>query len=1050
MQKELIQDLPDLQIIAESQYTWHIKDYNAFESNKKRYESEIWEADGYKWRMLLFPFGNSVDNQLALFVEAIKPDDISEDDWYVCAQFGLAMWNPSHPEVHTRNSAFHRFNSDETDWGFNKFHEWRKLFQYDENLGGIIADGSSVNITAYVRVLKDPTGILWHNFEKYDSRKVTGYVGLKNQGATCYMNSLLQSLYFTNVFRKAVYQIPTEKDVPSDSVPLALQRLFYALLTEPDSVSTSELTRSFGWDSMESFMQHDVQEFNRVLQDHLERKMKGTAADGILTELFVGKMKSYIKCVDVDYESSRSEDFWDIQLNVKGCKDIRESFQTYIQEEIMDGENKYFAEGYGLQAAKKGVIFQSFPPVLHLQLKRFEYDFRRDVMVKINDRHEFPLEIDLTEFLAQDADQSQTCKYHLHGVLVHSGDLHAGHYYALLRPEIDGFWYRFDDDRVTRATLKEVFEENFGGDYGPEVNGTQGVRNPYTRQYSTKRSMSAYMLVYMREEARPKLLAPVVEEDIPAHLRLRIEEEKKTNERKKQELSERHLYMHVVVVTLYAFQSFNGFDLAPVELQDKEGVHVRRILKDTKLPDFKEELSNSLDLNPNHVRLWAMVNRQNKTVRPDGPLDEASDITMEQIREKHAAKSLDLRIWLEISDEIGLAETEPPSSFIPDPLKDTQSTDPNTPETLEHPPIEGALPLKQIVWPTASPTSNNMLIFLKVYDPARQVLQGATYTYVSRFDKVQELVTIINQFMQWSPDTQLNLYEEIKPSMIEPMKLKSTFQQSEIQNGDIICFERALTDAQILEITAHGGFATAVSYYEFLDNRVVITFKPRSPNQPVTKSFDLALHRLMNYDAIVSALGKALEIEPTYLRMWSSTPVSGKLRNPIRKTGTTTLQNIIQPSYYPAQSQIIYYEVLEMTLQEFEQKKPVRVTWLTDGVSKEVVLELLINKFGNIRNMVQAIIEKLNLDPNLADSIRLWDAKEGRINRIFPLDHHIITLPETGNIYAEIIPKDETNSSEEDFRCYVLHFHKEPNRAHGIPFLFFIRPVKYARLTTRR
>ena len=46
----------------------------------------------------------------------------------------------------------------------------------------------------------------------WDSKKHTGFVGLKNQGATCYMNSLLQVLYFTNSLRKSVYKMPTEAD----------------------------------------------------------------------------------------------------------------------------------------------------------------------------------------------------------------------------------------------------------------------------------------------------------------------------------------------------------------------------------------------------------------------------------------------------------------------------------------------------------------------------------------------------------------------------------------------------------------------------------------------------------------------------------------------------------------------------------------------------------------------------------------------------------------------------------------------------------------------
>jgi ubiquitin carboxyl-terminal hydrolase 7 len=68
-----------------------------------------------------------------------------------------------------------------------------------------MVEDETANMTAYVRVVKDETGVLWHNFINYDSKKETGFVGLKNQGATCYLNSLLQSLYFTNAFRMVCF-----------------------------------------------------------------------------------------------------------------------------------------------------------------------------------------------------------------------------------------------------------------------------------------------------------------------------------------------------------------------------------------------------------------------------------------------------------------------------------------------------------------------------------------------------------------------------------------------------------------------------------------------------------------------------------------------------------------------------------------------------------------------------------------------------------------------------------------------------------------------------
>lgn len=79
-------------------------------------------------------------------------------------------------------------------------------------------------------------------------------------------------------------------------------------------IVTTELTKSFGWNSIDSFMQHDVQEFNRLLQEHIEKAIRGTPAEDSIKKLFVGRMKSYIKCINVEYESAKTEDFYGITV----------------------------------------------------------------------------------------------------------------------------------------------------------------------------------------------------------------------------------------------------------------------------------------------------------------------------------------------------------------------------------------------------------------------------------------------------------------------------------------------------------------------------------------------------------------------------------------------------------------------------------------------------------------------------------------------------------------------------------------------------------------
>ena len=92
--------------------------------------------------------------------------------------------------------------------------------------------------------------------------------------------------------------------------------------------------------------------------------------------------------------------------------------------------------------------------------------------------------------------------------------MHGGHYFALIKPDSNTRWLKFDDDRVTPVTDREVLEENYGGE------ALNGLVAPMQRNQvrALKRFTNAYMLVYVRETAINEVLDAWKEEDTPAHL----------------------------------------------------------------------------------------------------------------------------------------------------------------------------------------------------------------------------------------------------------------------------------------------------------------------------------------------------------------------------------------------------------------------------------------------------------------------------------------------------------------------------------------------------
>jgi ubiquitin carboxyl-terminal hydrolase 7 len=161
--KKHMPELPDQEIEAEVINTWELKDWRNL---TRREHGPVFECGGHPWRILFFPFGNNVDFA-SFYLEQAHEEDKIPEDWYACVQFMLVLWNPNDPTMHIVHQATHRFTAGEGDWGFTRFAELRRLFspQWDER-GRPMVEDNSAKVTAYVRVLKDPTGVLWHNFIK--------------------------------------------------------------------------------------------------------------------------------------------------------------------------------------------------------------------------------------------------------------------------------------------------------------------------------------------------------------------------------------------------------------------------------------------------------------------------------------------------------------------------------------------------------------------------------------------------------------------------------------------------------------------------------------------------------------------------------------------------------------------------------------------------------------------------------------------------------------------------------------------------------------------
>ncbi|XP_044890578.1 ubiquitin carboxyl-terminal hydrolase 40 isoform X6 [Felis catus] len=331
-------------------------------------------------------------------------------------------------------------------------------------------DYSSVSNYQYGNEKKLKTKVL----EPPAPREFTNLSGIRNQGGTCYLNSLLQTLHFTPEFREALFSLGPEelgsfedKDKPDAKVriiPLQLQRMFaQLLLLDQDAASTTDLTDSFGWTSDEEMRQHDVQELNRILFSALETSLVGTSGHDLINRLYHGTIVNQVVCKECKNVSEKQEDFLDLTVAVKNVSGLEDAlWNMYVEEEVFDYDNLYHCGTCDrLVKAAKSAKLRKLPPFLTVSLLRFNFDFVKHERYKETSCYTFPLRINLKPFCEQSELDDLEYVYDLFSVIIHQGGCYGGHYHVYIK-DVDhlGNWQFQEEKSKPDLQNKEEIDDD--------------------------------------------------------------------------------------------------------------------------------------------------------------------------------------------------------------------------------------------------------------------------------------------------------------------------------------------------------------------------------------------------------------------------------------------------------------------------------------------------------------------------------------------------------------------------------------------------------------